>query len=81
MHAGYINSPEAFQIAEFLDWGTCVAVTDETVRVARKFLNDELVKYKTWKEFRVDENIHPISKIINTEPQFRTAKGQGTCKV
>ena len=55
------------------DWENRPIVIIETVRVARDFLSSELIKYKTWEEFRSDKFIRPI---IKSEPEFRTIYGK-----
>lgn len=59
---------------ENLQWMTSPAVINETVLATKKFLDAELAKCKTWKEFRSDRFIRPI---IQTEPEFRSIKGKG----
>ncbi len=55
-------------------WKTNPKVINESVRVTKKFLDDELAKYDSWKEIRSNDSIRPI---FDTEPQFRSAKGKG----
>jgi hypothetical protein len=56
------------------EWASNPAVMTETVLAARDFIDDELSKCKTWDDFRANKSISPI---IETEPEYRSIKGQG----
>jgi hypothetical protein len=56
------------------EWKTSPAVINETVQTAKEYLERELAKYEIWEDLRADKFIGPI---FDSEPQFRSIKGQG----
>ena len=71
---------------ENLEWSSAPIIINETVLVAKKFLDKELAKYKTWEEAEkvsIFTNLFtgwdPIKKrdIPNPKAAFGQAKGQG----
>lgn len=55
-------------------WKTNAGVVVETVTAAKEFLDDELAKCKTWKEFQKSE-LNSFIKFTNNQT-FESAKGQ-----
>jgi len=59
------------------DWKAAPGVVMETVKAAKSFIEAELAKYGTWEEFRDSACGGPIHDVIESEPSFRSLKGQG----
>jgi hypothetical protein len=55
------------------EWRTMPKVYNETIFVAKDFLDAVLKKYDTWEEFRLAKNVQPI---FDSEPEFRSVKGK-----
>uniref|UniRef100_A0A6M3JL93 ParB-like N-terminal domain-containing protein n=1 Tax=viral metagenome TaxID=1070528 RepID=A0A6M3JL93_9ZZZZ len=53
------------------------SVINMTIEAIKDFLDCEFAKYDSWEEFRVNKSINPIFRLFESEPKFRTAKGQG----
>jgi len=58
-------------------WGSSPQVAIETVSVVKEYLDGELAKYETWREFSSNESIRTILLDVQSEPTFRKLKGSG----
>lgn len=68
------------------DWNLSPAIVNETVSVARDFLNDELRKYDTWEELKekgligisdlFEGHVNEKGELINPKAAFGQAKGE-----
>ncbi len=55
-------------------WRADPHTLNESIRRVRDFLNEKLAKCKSWEDVRAQNKLRPI---FDSEPQFRSVKGQG----